>query len=189
MNRKSRHIILPPDFYARPALVVARELIGKTLVRKIGDSILTETITETEAYIGPQDKACHAHRGQTPRNAVMFGPGGYWYVYFIYGMHWMLNIVTNEDGFPSAVLFRAAGSLIGPGRLTRKLQIDRSLNGLPAKRASGLWIEDHGVTFPARSIHRTPRIGVAYAGEWAHKPYRFLVDGQATRARKTGDRG
>jgi DNA-3-methyladenine glycosylase len=176
MNQKPRAAVLPLDFYARPALVVAKELIGKTLVRKMGDTLIAETITETEAYIGPKDKACHAHRGRTPRNDVMFGPGGYWYVYLIYGMHWMLNVVTDTDGFPSAVLFRAAGSLIGPGRLTKQLQIDRSLNRLTATRSSGLWIEDRGITFPRRSIRRTPRIGIDYSGEWADKPYRFVVD-------------
>lgn len=109
----------------------------------------------------------------------MFGPGGFWYVYFIYGMHWMLNVVTDTDGFPSAVLFRATGHLTGPGRLTRQLRIDRGLNGLSATRASGLWIEDRGFTFPKRSIRRTPRIGIAYAGEWVEKPYRFVVDATA----------
>lgn len=176
MKTRPRGRILKPDFYSRPALVVARELIGKTLMRKVDGSVFAETITETEAYIGPQDKACHAHRGQTPRNAVMFGPAGYWYVYFIYGMHWMLNVVTDGADHPSAVLFRAAGSAIGPGRLTKHLQIDRSLNGLSATRKSGLWIEDRGIVFPPRSVRRTPRIGVAYAAEWADKPYRFVVE-------------
>jgi DNA-3-methyladenine glycosylase len=175
MSHQPRGIMLPREFYSRPALLVAKELIGKSLVRKIGGTMVAETITETEAYIGPKDKACHAHRGRTPRNAVMFGPAGCWYVYFIYGMHWMLNVVTDTDDFPSAVLFRAAGGLSGPGRLTKNFQIDRSLNGLPAARASGLWIEDRGTSFPRRSIQRTPRIGVAYAGEWAEKPYRFVV--------------
>lgn len=161
-------------FYARPALTVARELIGKYLVRSLDGQTIAAMITETEAYIGPHDKACHAHRGRTPRTEVMFGPAGHWYVYFIYGMHWMLNVVTDTVDYPSAVLFRAAGEWIGPGRLTRGLQIDGQQNRLPAARSTGLWIEDRGITIPRRRVERTPRIGVAYAAEWAAKPYRFV---------------
>lgn len=170
----NRNRVLTSEFFARPALVVARELIGKYLVRSLDEERLEAMITETEAYIGPHDRACHAHRGRTPRNAVMFGPAGFWYVYFIYGMHWMLNVVTDEEEYPSAVLFRAAGDWSGPGRLTRAMQIDRHLNGQSASRVSGLWIEDRGIAIPRRKIARTPRIGVDYAIEWAAKPYRFV---------------
>ena len=168
--------ILEQSFFARPSLTVARELIGKFLVRRFEGEILSAIITETEAYIGPHDKACHASRGRTDRTAVMFGPAGFWYVYFIYGMHWMLNVVTDKDEYAAAVLFRGAGDWTGPGRLTRAMAIDRRLNEKPANETSGLWIEDRGVVVPRRKIKRTPRIGVAYAGDWAHKPYRFVLE-------------
>jgi DNA-3-methyladenine glycosylase len=111
----------------------------------------------------------------TKRNAVMFGPAGHWYVYLCYGMHWMLNVVTGAEGVPAAVLIRGAGVFVGPGRVTRGLGIDRSFDGLPAGRRAGLWLES-GEPIPPRSISRTPRIGVGYAGEWAAKPLRFVVD-------------
>jgi len=168
--------MLQNSFYARPAKVVALELIGKTLVRQLGDQVIDAKITETEAYVGPHDVACHAHRGRTKRNEVMFGPAGIWYVYFVYGMHWMLNVVTDRDQYPAAVLFRAKGDSLGPGRLTKQMQIDRALNGLPATRKSGLWIEDRGVIVPRRKIRRTPRIGIGYAEEWTNKPYRFVLE-------------
>jgi len=168
--------VLEAEFFARPALTVARELLGKYLMREVDGHLQAAMISETEAYIGPHDKACHAFRGRTPRTSVMFGPPGVWYVYFIYGMHEMLNVVTDKAEYPSAVLIRAAGEWIGPGRLTRAMQIDRGLNGMPASRASGLWIEDRGPITPRTKILRTPRIGVAYAAEWAEKPYRFVLD-------------
>ena len=134
----ARPHILAASFYARPALRVARELLGKTLVRSINGETIAAMITETEAYIGPQDKACHAYRGRTARTEVMFGPPGHWYVYFIYGMHWMLNVVTGDEGYPAAVLFRAAGEYFGPARLTKALRINRELNEQPVSSASGL---------------------------------------------------
>jgi DNA-3-methyladenine glycosylase len=168
--------VLELEFFARPALTVARELLGKYLVREVDGDLQTAMISETEAYIGPHDKACHAFRGRTQRTNVLFGPAGVWYVYFIYGIHEMLNVVTDKAEYPSAVLFRAAGEWIGPGRLTRAMKIDRSLNGLPASKVTGLWIEDRGPTTQRLRILRTPRIGVAYAAEWAEKPYRFVLD-------------
>ena len=170
--------ILDRDFFARPALKVARDLLGKFLVRRVNGLQIAAMIGETEAYIGPHDKACHAFRGRTDRTDVMFGDPGNWYVYFIYGMHWMLNVVTDEVDYPAAVLVRAAGEWIGPGRLTRGMQIDRALNGLSASKQSGLWIEDRGIALPRGQIKRTPRIGVKYAAEWAEKPYRFLLNGR-----------
>lgn len=167
--------LLEASFYARPALVVARELLGKTLVRQFDGRQITGTIAETEAYVGPHDAACHASKGHTPRTSVMFGPAGVWYVYFIYGVHWMLNVVTADEGYPAAVLFRTVEPFNGPGKLTRALAIDKSLNGQPAMPSSGLWIEDAGLRVPKSRIARTPRIGVAYAGDWAEKPYRFVI--------------
>ncbi len=134
-------------------------------------------ITETEAYDGFKDKASHASRGKTARNAPMFGPAGVWYVYFTYGMHWMLNIVCGKKDYPSAVLIRGAGDIQGPARLTKFLKVAEKFNGEKAAAKTGLWIEDGGMKIKPRQIKRTPRIGVAYAGiYWAKKPLRFLLD-------------
>ena len=105
----------------------------------------------------------------------MFGPPGYWYVYFCYGVHWMLNVVVEIEGFPAAVLIRGAGPSNGPAKLTKALQIDKSLNARPATNESGLWIEDRGARISSSSIELTPRIGIDYAGDWASKPFRFIV--------------
>ncbi|MDD5041696.1 MAG: DNA-3-methyladenine glycosylase [Candidatus Peribacteraceae bacterium] len=169
--------VLPLSFFDRPALTVARDLLGKALIRQVGKKMICGVITETEAYDGPQDKACHAYRGKTNRNAVMFGPAGQWYVYFVYGMHWMLNIVTGSKDYPAAVLIRGVGEWDGPAKLTKALMIDGRLNGKTAVKKSGLWMEDRGVQIPAKAVRQTPRIGVAYAEEWARKPYRFLLEG------------
>ena len=162
-------------FFERPVLEVARDLLGCRLCRRLGDRTLRWQITETEAYDGPEDKACHAHKGRTGRTEVMFGPAGVWYVYLCYGVHWMLNIVTGPEDYPAAVLVRGAGSLHGPGRLTRVLAITNALNRRPATPANGLWIEQ-GQVVPPDSVLTTPRIGVAYAGpDWAQRPYRFIA--------------
>ncbi len=176
--RPSTHTVLETDFYARSALTVARDLLGKYLVRQLGDEQIALQIHETEAYIGPHDLACHAAKGRTARTEVMFGPAGYWYVYFIYGIHWMLNIVTESEGFPAAVLLRGAGTSDGPARLTKALAIDKRLNAQPAALSAGLWIEDRGERIARSAIRRTPRIGVDYAGLWAAKPYRFVLEPQ-----------
>lgn len=167
--------MLRPNFFDRKAPAVAKDVLGKFLVRKIGGRAVALMITEAEAYCGFGDLASHARSGQTPRNAPMFGPPGVAYVYFTYGMHWMLNLVCGEAGYPSAVLIRAAGAVVGPARLTKHLQIDKRLNGLPLGKASGLWVEDRGVIVSLRQIQKTPRVGIAYAGEWAHKPWRFVL--------------
>jgi len=136
-------------------------------------------ITETEAYDGERDLACHASKGRTKRTEIMFGPAGYWYVYFVYGVYDMLNIVTGPKGYPSAVLIRACQGktlpLSGPGKLTRELRITRALNGKPASKSSGLWIEDRCDEATPHRILRTPRIGVHYAGKWAKKPWRYVL--------------
>lgn len=177
VNESRQRLILAGDFFARPALVVARELIGKFLVRRIDgvDGEIAGPIIETEAYIGPHDLACHASKGCTARTQVMFGPAGFWYVYLIYGIHWMLNVVTDTEDYPSAVLIRGVGDWDGPGKLTKALAIDKQLNGRPASPTSGLWIEDRGYRPPRRLVQRTPRIGVDYSGDWAAKPYRFVL--------------
>ena len=167
---------LAAAFYDRPADRVARDLLGTRLVVRAPDGTLTRHVVfETEAYLGAHDLACHGSKGITKRNAVMFGPAGHWYVYLCYGMHWMLNIVTGAEGVPAAVLIRGAGAFVGPGRVTRGLGIDGSFDGLSAGRRAGLWLEA-GEPIPPRSICRTPRIGVGYAGAWAEKPLRFVVD-------------
>ena len=170
LRKKTQSRILKPDFFARPTLTVCQELLGKYLVTPK----TAHVITEVEAYDGPRDKASHASRGRTARNEAMFGPPGHWYVYLVYGMHLMLNIVTREEGYPAAILIRATSEIEGPGRLTRTLGINRSLNGLKAEPDSELWIEDRRLTTPSNEIIRTPRVGVDYAGEWAKKPWRFV---------------
>ena len=165
------------DFFERPADRVARELLGAWLVTRGTDGRLRRhRVFETEAYLGAHDLACHGSKGMTKRNEVMFGPAGHWYVYLCYGIHWMLNIVTGAETIPAAVLIRGAGSFVGPGRLTKGLGIDQSFNGLAAGRKTGLWLEPGGITIPRQWIARTPRIGVGYAGAWAEKPLRFIVD-------------
>ena len=169
-------MILKKSFFRRDTRIVARELLGKFLVRKAGKRERAFMITETEAYDGFTDKASHAHRGKTPRNEVMFGTAGNWYIYFVYGVHHMLNIVTDEKEYPAAVLIRSVLGIVGPGRVTKHLGIDRSLNTKPADKESGLWIENKGVVIPKARIQKTPRVGVAYAGKvWSKKPYRFII--------------
>lgn len=174
-----RALLLNQEFFNRPTLRVARELLGKYLVRRSAgrrrSREIARMITEVEAYVGPEDRASHASRGMTSRNRVMFGPPGVWYVYFTYGMHWMLNVVTERRGYPAAILIRGVHGIFGPGRVTKFFKIDKRFNGKPASRATGLWIEDRGLKIPLRSIHRSPRIGVDYAGPWKSKPWRFYL--------------
>lgn len=169
-------LVLPRSFFCRQVFCVAPELLGKYLVRKMQNGeVLKSKIVEVEAYDGEHDLACHASRGKTERTTVMYETGGVWYVYLVYGMYHMLNIVTGERGYPAAVLIRAVEDISGPGRLTKHFAIDRELNGMPSNRTSGLWIEDIGTAVLKRDILRTPRIGVDYAGAWAKKPYRFVL--------------
>jgi len=162
---------------SRGAVGLARSLLGQVLVRDHpSEGRIERLILETEAYVGRADRACHASRCLTPRTAVMFGPGGHWYVYLCYGLHEMLNLVVGPAGFPAAVLIRAVDGGAGPGRLTRVLAIDRTLNGAPASPGSGLHLEDHGWRAPRARIVAGPRVGVDYAGpHWAGKPWRFRV--------------
>jgi DNA-3-methyladenine glycosylase len=170
--------VLPLETWAsRATLAHAKSLLGKVLVRTIAGGETAHMITEVEAYIGESDLACHASRGITARTRILFGPPGHWYVYLIYGMHEMLNLVTGPDGWPSAILIRGVVGATGPGRVTRALAVNRSLNGRPASRESGLWIEDRGIRVSERHVSRTPRIGIDYAGPvWAAKPWRFVID-------------
>ncbi len=170
----SKSKILKQEFFDRSSIVVARDLIGKFLVRKVGRKIFRAKIVETEAYDGFEDKASKAHRGQTPGNTPMFGESGRMYVYFTYGMHWLLNITCGKVGHPSAVLIRGVEGITGPARLTKKLNIDKRLNTLPLGKKSGLWIEE-GYKSKIK-ILKTPRIGIDSSGPvWSKKLYRFIV--------------
>lgn len=168
--------ILDERFFNRPTLTVARELLGCFLCRRIGERVIRRKISEVEAYDGPMDKASHAHRGETLRNRVMFGNAGVWYVYFTYGMHWMLNIVTGPKGYPAAALIRGVEGIEGPARVTKFFKIDRKCNATRAARQNGLWIESRDSAPLKGTIKRTPRVGVAYAGPlWSGKRYRFVL--------------
>jgi len=172
-------VILDPSFFDRPTLEVARDLLGKLLVRETGGRRLAGRLVEVEAYCGPDDLAAHSSRGLTPRTSVMYGPPGRAYVYLVYGMHHCLNFVTREEGVPHAVLVRAlepepgTGRCSGPGLVCRALEIDLSLNGAPL-RPPDLYLVDDG--FQAAEVHQTPRVGVDYSGEWRDLPWRFCLD-------------
>ena len=185
--------ILNRSFYNRPTLTVARELIGARLIRILNGKKLVGLITETEAYISQKDLACHAKAGITLRTQVMFGEPGHAYVYFTYGNHWMLNAVTEREGFPAAVLIRAIQPIegvdvmikrragrdtFGPGKLTQALGITRSENGVDlTESGSRLWIEA-GVKVPNSLVTKGPRVGLNNTPEpWLSKPWRFLVKG------------
>ena len=192
LSSQAASIVLEPSWFARPTCVVAADLIGKVLCRELIDSdgqqkILRMRISETEAYIGEGDAACHAHAGtRTPRTEIMYHIGGVFYVYLTYGIHHMLNLVSGPTESPEAVLIRAGfltensarlideqlldvnkqlnhiKQLAGPGKLTKGLQIDRTLYGEPITPASKVWVEDDGCQ-PLVSLR--PRIGIDYAGE------------------------
>jgi DNA-3-methyladenine glycosylase len=171
--------ILTRGYFNRPTLTVARSLVGKYLIRCIDGREIAGKIVEVEAYVGSEDKACHASKGRTQRTEVMFGPAGVAYIYLIYGMYHCLNVVTEREEFPSAVLIRAIeldGELIdGPGRLCRSLQINRSLNRMDLTTGESLWFEDRGEAVGRRTVGAYPRIGVDYAGTWAKKLWRFRL--------------
>ena len=183
--------IVGKDFFNRKTETVAKELLGRYLVRKVrlrrGYVVIKERITEVEAYVGPHDLACHSSKGRTKRNEVMYCEAGTIYVYFVYGMYWMLNIVTEKKEYPAAILIRATESasrrIKGPGVLTRELKIDGRLNGKKLGKKTGLWIESD---LPAKTggsanpnggkIMRMPRVGVGYAGPiWSKEKLRFVL--------------
>lgn len=165
---------LSESFFERSAVVVAQELIGCVLCREIEGKVLPYPILETEAYLDSEDLASHARFGKTQRNAPMFGPPGRWYVYLCYGMYSMLNVVTEKNGIPSAVLIRAIEGIQGPGRLTRALSIHRKFNNQLCHPQSDLWIAPATQTY---TITATPRIGIDYAGPiWSQKLYRFVAN-------------
>lgn len=172
LKQESRR--LEGSFYSRDVLEVAPDLLCKTLVIRSEDNIIHKySISETEAYRGTEDKACHAYRGRTRRTNVMFHEGGKLYVYFIYGLYWMLNIVTGSENDPQAVLIRGLENCSGPGRVSKLLGIDRSFYGEDLVSSTRIWIEDTGIV---KAFRTGPRIGIDYAGEiWKNKPWRFYL--------------
>ena len=153
---------LTKEFFARPCVTVARELVGKVLVRQTPLGTLRLRISETEAYCGEEDTACHAHRGRTKRTEVMYGEAGHLYIYLCYGIHWLMNIVTGEEGHPEAVLIRACLAAPGPGKLTRALGITGEMNRLPVWQAGDFWIEDDGFRC---GVEAEKRVGIGYASQ------------------------
>ncbi len=179
-------MVLGMKFFEKSTIEVARNLLGKYLARRRGKKIERFIITEVEAYDGLKDKASHASRGKTARNAPMFGEAGVWYVYFTYGMHHMLNIVTGPKNYPAAVLIRGVDGINGPGRITKQLKIDKRFNDKIAAPKTGLWIADPTLSERASlknkflsgrmKIKNSPRIGVSYAGPiWSKKKWRFFI--------------
>ncbi|MBX4211045.1 DNA-3-methyladenine glycosylase [Candidatus Parcubacteria bacterium] len=167
--------ILEKEFFERPAEVVSKDLIGKYIVRRLSGKTVRLLITETEAYVGPHDLACHASKGRTQRTEGLFGEAGRFYVYFVYGMHYLLNIVTNEKDYPAGVLIRGAREITGPARLTKFLTINKSFYGKRAIPKTGLWFEE-GDGEEKFKIKKTPRIGVDFAGPiWSKKLLRFVL--------------
>lgn len=166
-------MVLQKQFFERKTQEVAKGLIGHFLVRDLGSTVIKGIVTETEAYDGSTDLACHGSKGITKRTKVMFGEAGIFYVYFTYGMHWMLNVVTGPVGYPAAVLIRGLDIVSGPGKLTKALAIDKSFYGKHVSPETGLWFEENEVT--PRHIIQTPRIGVDYSGKWAKKPWRYVL--------------
>jgi len=179
VDHKSASTPLLKSFFAQSALEVAPQLLGKRLVHQLDDGTQKSgIITETEAYHGYDDKACHSYRGKTPRNSVIFETVGHTYVYLCYGIHWLMNITTYKEGFPSAVLLRgvfddqSGHHYDGPGKLTTFLQINKSRNRLPVYESTGtVWVEEAGIK--PQTILTGPRIGVDYAQESKDWPWRF----------------
>jgi DNA-3-methyladenine glycosylase len=170
-------IIKAKELRSRGTVACARSLLGKFLVRQLADGpAVGRMITEVEAYDGEGDLACHARAGRTARTAPLYEEGGIWYVYLCYGIHEMLNLVVGPRDWPAAILIRGVEGIHGPGRVTKQLAINRTLNGATAEPRSGLWLEDRGVRVSRESVQATPRIGVDYAGSiWSKKPWRFVL--------------
>ncbi|NLT10784.1 MAG: DNA-3-methyladenine glycosylase [Ruminococcus sp.] len=165
---------LTEDFFHRDALEVAPDLVGKVLVRQQEDgTVIRERIAETEAYRGEEDKGCHASKGRTKRTELLYGESGVIYVYLCYGMHWLMNVITGEDGQPQGVLLRAGTVHDGPAKLTKYLGVDGSFNGERICGDPRIWIEDDGFR---PEIKTAPRVGIDYAGDyWRDIPWRFIA--------------
>lgn len=187
---------LKRSFFVRDTLTVAQDLLGKYLIRKIGQKKIVGKIVETEAYLGPEDRASHSYGGKiTKRNWAEYLEGGHLYIYLCYGMYWQLNITTKEAGKPECVLIRALEPIIktqnpklksqkyklkikklasGPGKLCQWLKLDRSFNGEDLTKSKRIWVEN-GKKIKKSQIVATKRIGIDYAGIWAKKPWRFYL--------------
>ena len=166
-------MILEEAYFAASAIDLAPDLIGKVLCRVIDGRVERRRILETECYFGEEDTACHAHRGRTPRTEIMYRSGGRAYVYLCYGIHHLLNLTTGPEGHPEAVLIRGVEGAIGPGRVTKLLQIDRSLNTKLLIPENGLWIEDDGIHLNQTVM---PRVGIDYASrEDRERQWRYIA--------------
>ena len=168
--------------YGERAVKIGKSLLGKFIVRRIGQGEIAGEIVEVEIYAGPKDKAAHSFGGRvTPRNQVMYKPGGVAYVYFVYGMHWQMNVVIGREGEPQGILIRAIklenGSLInGPGKVAKRLRIDGSYSGENLVLSKKLWLEDRGVRISPKKIKSSGRIGIEYAGiYWRNRKWRFYI--------------
>lgn len=199
MTKLSKGKKLKKDFFLQKTKTVAQKLLGKVLVRKSAnrrkDKILSGIITETEAYIGPHDLASHASKGKTQRTKIMFCEAGTWYVYLVYGFYYCLNVITEEEDYPAAVLIRSIKPLEGleemkknrkketeenlangPGKLCQALEINKNFNNTSAiSKDSFLYIEDRGIKVSPQNIIRAKRIGVDYAGKWKDRLLRFHI--------------
>lgn len=164
------------DFFEQDALEIAPQLLGMRILRKLPDgTVLSGCITETEIYRGEDDKACHASKGKTKRTETMYKTGGHAYIYLIYGIHHLFNIVTGKEGHPQAILVRAMEKpLDGPGKWTKALSITTMQNGLYLPDSEAIWLEGDG---KQRSYHTAERVGIDYAGEpWKSIKWRYIAD-------------
>lgn len=161
------------EMFTIPALELAPMLVGKLLCRRLDSGeVLRLRITETECYMSEDDKACHAHKGRTKRTEILYDKGGVAYVYLIYGMHWLMNVVAGEENFPQAVLIRCCEGKNGPGKLTKAMQIDGSFNKEDLTTSQRIWLEDDGY---CANLKTAPRVGIDYAGEyWRAIEWRFI---------------
>lgn len=173
-------------FFHRPCLVVAEDLVGKILVHSTEDGELRLRITETEAYCGESDTACHVHKGRTPRNSVLYEKAGTVYLYLCYGMHWLMNVITGEEGEPEGVLIRACEGANGPGKLTKKLDITGTLNRADLLTSEEIWIEDDGFR---GEITTEKRVGIGYASkEDQDRLWRFVLKTSSDRRKQRKNR-
>ncbi len=172
---------LEKAFFERDTVEVAKDLVGKVLVHRTSDGVLRLRISETEAYCGEEDTACHAHKGRTKRTEVMYAPAGTVYIYLCYGVHWLLNIVTGAVDDPQAVLIRACVDAGGPGKLTKALGVTGALNRSNVLDADAqLWIEDDGQRY---TIEENKRVGIGYAAqEDQDRLWRFCMGAPITDA-------
>lgn len=166
---------LTEEYFVKPATELAPDLLGKYLCRKTeSGEIIRARITETEAYFGEEDTACHAHRGKTPRTETLYRKGGCTYVYLCYGIHSLLNIVSGEEGHPEAVLIRGVDNILGPGRVTKHLNINKLQNGLMLSKENGIWIENGDAP---KAIRTSARVGIDYADEADRtREWRFIAE-------------